>query len=40
MERHGADAKTIVLPFARYQLPGNLVRMDAEAVRYPEEAAV
>jgi nickel-dependent lactate racemase len=40
MERHGADAKVIVLPFARYQLPANMVRMDAEAMRYPEEAAV
>jgi nickel-dependent lactate racemase len=37
MERHGADAKVIVLPFARYQLPANVVRMDAEPVRYPEE---
>ncbi|HSI98046.1 MAG TPA: hypothetical protein VK926_06750, partial [Gaiellaceae bacterium] len=37
MERHGADAKVIVLPFARYQLPANIVRMDAEALRYPEE---
>ena len=27
MERHGADAKAIVLPFARYQLPSNAVRM-------------
>lgn len=38
MERHGPDAKVIVLPFARYQLPANMVRMEAEAVRYPEEA--
>ena len=37
MERHGADAKVIVLPYARYQLPANMVRMDAEAIRYPEE---
>ena len=37
MERHGADAKVIVLPYARYQLPANMVRMDAEALRYPEE---
>jgi lactate racemase len=37
LERHGADAKVIVLPFARYQLPANMVRMDAEALRYPEE---
>ena len=27
MERHGADAKVVVLPFARYQLPRNAVRM-------------
>ena len=27
MERHGADAKVAVLPFARYQLPRNAVRM-------------
>jgi lactate racemase len=40
MERHGADAKVIVLPFARYQLPASVVRMDAEPLRYPEEAAV
>ena len=37
MERHGSDAKVVVLPFARYQLPANMVRMDAEALRYPEE---
>jgi nickel-dependent lactate racemase len=40
MDRHGADAKVIVLPFARYQLPANMVRMDAAPMRYPEEAAV
>jgi lactate racemase len=38
MDRHGSDAKVIVLPYARYQLPANMVRMDAEALRYPEEA--
>jgi hypothetical protein len=27
-ERHGADAKVVVLPYARYQLPRNAVRMD------------
>jgi lactate racemase len=37
MERHGADAKVIVLPYARYQLPSNLVRMDAEPLRFPQE---
>ena len=36
--RHGADAKVIVLPYARYQLPANVVRMDASPMRYPEEA--
>jgi lactate racemase len=29
MERHGPDAKVIVLPFARYQLPRNAIRMHA-----------
>ncbi len=38
MERHGPQAKVIVLPFARYQLPRNVVRMRAEPLRYPEEA--
>ncbi len=38
MERHGPDAKVIVLPFARYQLPRNMVRMDAEPLRFPQEA--
>jgi nickel-dependent lactate racemase len=37
LERHGPDAKVIVLPFARYQLPANMVRMDAAPMRYPEE---
>ena len=37
MERHGQDAKVIVLPYARYQLPRNLVRMDADALRFPQE---
>ncbi len=37
LERHGSDAKTIVLPYARYQLPRNLVRMDAEPLRFPQE---
>jgi nickel-dependent lactate racemase len=27
MERHGPDAKVVVLPYARYQLPRNAVRM-------------
>ena len=37
MERHGPDAKVIVLPYARYQLPSNIVRMDAEPLRFPQE---
>jgi lactate racemase len=37
MERHGEDAKVIVLPYARYQLPRNIVRMDAEPLRFPQE---
>ena len=40
MERHGPDAKVIVLPYARYQLPRNVVRMDAEPIRYPAEVGV
>jgi nickel-dependent lactate racemase len=38
LERHGPDAKVIVLPYARYQLPANVVQMDASPMRYPEEA--
>jgi lactate racemase len=38
LERHGPDAKVIVLPYARYQLPANMVRMDASPMRYPKEA--
>ncbi len=34
---HGPEAKVIVLPFARYQLPRNVVRMEAEPLRYPDE---
>jgi hypothetical protein len=37
MQRHGADAKVAVLPFARYQLPRNAVRMhgdDARTIAY------
>jgi len=30
MERHGPDAKVAVLPYARYQLPRNAVRMHSE----------
>jgi lactate racemase len=38
MAEHGPDAKVIVLPFARYQLPRNMVRLDAEPLRFPQEA--
>ena len=37
LDQHGADAKVIVLPYARYQLPSNMVRMDAEPLRFPQE---
>jgi nickel-dependent lactate racemase len=37
LERHGPEAKVIVLPYARYQLPANMVRMDAEPLRFPHE---
>jgi nickel-dependent lactate racemase len=37
MERHGSDAKVLVLPYARYQLPRNIVRMDADPLRFPQE---
>jgi lactate racemase len=33
IERHGSDAKVVVLPFARYQLPRNAVRMRGEDAR-------
>jgi hypothetical protein len=37
MAEHGPDAKVILLPFARYQLPRNMVRLDAEPLRFPQE---
>jgi lactate racemase len=37
MERHGPDAKVIILPFARYQLPDNMIRLDARPLRFPQE---
>jgi nickel-dependent lactate racemase len=40
LARQGASAKVIVLPFARYQLPLNAVRLDAEPFRFPQEARV
>jgi lactate racemase len=38
MSRHGSDAKVIVLPYARYQFPRNAIRLDAEPLRFPQEA--
>ncbi|MGH9055501.1 MAG: lactate racemase domain-containing protein [Acidimicrobiales bacterium] len=38
MDRHGPDAKVVVLPFARYQFPANMVRLDADPFRFPQEA--
>jgi nickel-dependent lactate racemase len=38
MERHGSDAKVIVLPFARYQLPRNAIRMTSEPIEIPAGA--
>jgi lactate racemase len=35
LAKHGADAKVIVLPFARYQLPSNAVRMTPESMHAP-----
>jgi nickel-dependent lactate racemase len=40
MERHGPEAKAIVLPFARYQLPRNAIRLEAEPLRFPDEVVV
>jgi nickel-dependent lactate racemase len=36
LEKHGPDAKVIVLPFARYQLPRNAIRMTSEPLQVPE----
>ena len=37
MDRHGSNAKVLVLPYARYQLPRNIVRMEADPLRFPQE---
>lgn len=37
MERHGPDAKVVILPFARYQLPRNAVRMASDEVQALEQ---
>jgi nickel-dependent lactate racemase len=39
LARHGEDAKVVVLPYARYQLPRNAVRMHAEDARFFELSA-
>ncbi|HEV3403219.1 MAG TPA: lactate racemase domain-containing protein [Gaiellaceae bacterium] len=38
LERHGEDARVIVLPFARYQLPRNAIRMASEPWQAPAGA--
>ena len=38
LARQGADAKVIVLPFARYQLPRNAIRMSSEPLHVPAGA--
>jgi nickel-dependent lactate racemase len=38
LEKHGLGAKVIVLPFARYQLPRNAIRMTSEPLQVPEGA--
>jgi nickel-dependent lactate racemase len=37
LERHGPDAQVVVLPYARYQLPKNAIRMHAEEMKLLEE---
>ena len=38
MARHGPDAKVVVLPFARYQMPADAIRMPASQEYYPAAA--
>jgi lactate racemase len=38
LAKHGPDAKVIVLPFARYQLPRNAIRMSSEPLHVPAGA--
>jgi len=40
MQRHGPDARVVVLPYARYQLPKTAVRMHSEDARLFELASV
>ena len=35
MTRHGPDAKVAVLPFARYQMPADVIRMPSDAAGTP-----
>ena len=35
MTRHGPDAKVVVLPFARYQMPADVIRMPSDAAGTP-----
>ena len=38
LAKHGAGAKVVVLPFARYQLPRNAIRMSSEPLHVPTGA--
>ena len=38
MARHGPDAKVVVLPFARYQMPADAIRMPAAESYYSAAA--
>ena len=38
MARHGTDAKVVVLPFARYQMPADAIRMPASQEYYSAAA--
>jgi lactate racemase len=40
IDRHGSGARVIFLPFARYQLPRNAVRLNAEPLRFPQEVLI
>ena len=40
LQKHGPDAKVIVLPFARYQLPRNAIRMSSGPLHMHEPVAV
>jgi nickel-dependent lactate racemase len=40
LQKHGPDAKVMVLPFARYQLPRNAIRMSSGPLHMHEPVAV